>query len=348
MISALCCTISVPSVVSFNVMIGVDDEDPISQAIIDENYVFPWAHHLLFSMIRQGDKILDLGAHIGTFSLAAAALGCDVISVEASPHNVALLEASVTQNGFERIQVVSSAVSDHAGTLKFIENGPYGIVSSSTVGLSTLEVPAITVDELIEEIGWGHVDFIKMDVEGSEVAAIQGMSRLLVRADAPTIVYESNGHTLQLFGETPNHLIAALERFGYQNYLVEPGRLVPVQSSDLQAECVVDYLACKHQPDSLQDWRVEAPMTLEGTVARVLSSCSHPSEFHRAYIAHSLAGAGHSVLSNRKVGSALDSLSNDTNADVRSAVTWWKKSPWYRNELRRFLDDNLGRIFQKQ
>lgn len=347
MISALCCTIAVTGVVSFNVMVGVDDEDPISQSITDGSYVFPWAYHLLFSMVQRGDKVLDLGAHVGTFSLAAAALGCDVISVEASPHNVALLEASAAQNGFEQIQIVSSAVSDHAGTLRFIENGPYGIVSNSAVDLATLEVPAITVDELIEEIGWGHVDFIKMDIEGSEVAAIQGMSRLLARADAPTIAYESNGHTLRFFGETPNHLIAALEKFGYQNYLVEPGRLIPVRSSDLQAECVVDYLACKHQPDGLQDWRVDTPMTLEETVAKVLSSCSHPNEFHRAYIARSLAGAGRSILSNREVREALDSLSNDANADVRSVVTWWKESPWRRNRLRRFLDHNLRKMFKK-
>ena len=337
MIQALCCTIAVTSGVSFNAMVGVNDDDPISQSIIDGSYAFPWAYRLLFSIVHQGDKVLDLGAHIGTFSLAAAALGCDVVSVEASPYNVSLLETSVARNGFERIRVVSSAVSDQAGTLRFIQNGPYGIVSNSAVDSATLEVPSITVDELIEETGWEHVDFIKMDIEGLEVAAIQGMSRLLARANAPTIVYESNGHTLWLFGETPNHLVAALEKFGYQNYLVEPGRLVPVHSGDLQAECVVDYLACKHRPDNLQNCQVEAPMTLKETVAKVLSSCSHPNEFHRAYIARSLAGAGRSILSDWKVGRALDSLSNDTNADVRSAVTWWKKSPWRRNRLRRFL-----------
>jgi hypothetical protein len=106
-------------------------------------------------------------------------------------------------------------------------------------------VRATTVDDLLEELGWERVDFIKMDIEGSEVSAVRGMARLLSRADAPPIFFESNRHTLGFFDKTPSDLKASLAALGYRNYLVAQNRLIPVLPETEQQDTVVDYLAIK-------------------------------------------------------------------------------------------------------
>ena len=110
------------------------------------------------------------------------------------------------------------------------------------------------VDDVLEERGWDNVRFIKLDVEGSEVRAVRGMPRLLARPDGPVVYFESNQHTLGLFGQTAEELKAELRRFGYAVYEVRPGALLPAPEGAEQAEVVVDYLAAKRLPPGLAGW----------------------------------------------------------------------------------------------
>jgi FkbM family methyltransferase len=307
-------------------MVGVGDGDPIGESIAAGTFSYPSSFHLPFALLEPDLTVLDLGAHIGTFSLAAAALGCRVVAVEASPHNAALLNSSVAYNGFEQMTVVSAAVTDHRGTLEFIQSGPYGVVANPSVQSCTVQVPAVTIDRLLEELGWDRVDLIKMDVEGSEVSAIRGMAQLLARADAPLLFYESNGFTLGFFGETPQSLLGALEGFGYRNYSVELGQLLAVSSEELQAECLVDYIAFKTRPAKLQHWQIRPPRTHLETVEQVVSACSHPVENHRVYTARALSGADSSILSHPEVRLAMRWLTKDPGAPVRDAASWWTES----------------------
>ncbi len=157
-------------------------------------------------------------------------------------------------------------------------------------------MPAITIDGLLADIGWDHVDFVKMDVEGAEVATVGGMSEMLAKEDAPILLYESNGHALHYFEETPGSLMAALEQFGYQNYLVEVDRLIPTQASDLQPEVCVDYLVTKCGFDKVAGWQIVAPMSEEERVNKILQSLFHSNKHARDYIARALGNADDSVI----------------------------------------------------
>ncbi|QDV33625.1 FkbM family methyltransferase [Tautonia plasticadhaerens] len=200
----------------------------------------------LHRLVPVGGRVLDLGAHVGVFSLAASASGYQVVSVEASPRNASLLRASASLNGFDGMTVVEAGVSDRSGILEFCPYGPYGhAVTDRTEQYTSIEVRSTTVDDLLSDLGWDRVDFIKMDIEGSEVAAVRGMARLLSRPDSPPIFYESNRHTLAFFDKTPRDLKASLVEHGYRNLLVTPDGLVPVTPDEEQGETVVDYLAIK-------------------------------------------------------------------------------------------------------
>lgn len=307
----------------FDIVVGGGEGDPICEQIRQGVFAFPSHFQLLFALMQPGARVLDLGAHVGTFALAAAALGCQVVAVEASPHNVALLNMSVAQNGFDRMRVLEAAVTDHPGFLDFVQGGPFGAVANPAMQSPSIQVLAVTVDDVLAAVGWEQVDLIKVDVEGSEVAATRGMSRLLARADAPMVLFESNGHTLGRFGETPQTLRAAFERFGYRNYLIEPGKLVPVSTSELQPEGNADYLAVKKMPPLPPGWRIGAPMNQRDLVRKILSTSSDPNECYRAHLARALATANPAILAHKEVRRALDTLCTDPVEEVRLAASWW-------------------------
>lgn len=219
---------------------------------------------LFLGLLRPGAVVLDLGAHLGGFALAAAAVGCRVLAVEANPVHAALLRRSAEANRFPGFDVVHAAASDRPGERRFRPYGPYGYVApDGPADPVEVRVPAVAVDALLADRGVGRVDFVKMDIEGSEVAAIRGMTGLLTRPDAPVVFYESNGHTLDYYGETCQRLKAEFVRLGYRNYYVDTAhaRLVPVDPGDLQPDCCVDYLAVKDAP---AEWSGRTPPTAIG------------------------------------------------------------------------------------
>jgi FkbM family methyltransferase len=155
--------------VSFKNLTSAKDIDELSQWLAKG--IFPESYNLMVRLLRalapEGGRVLDLGAHVGMFALAAAAAGYEVLAVEASPRNAALLRASIERNGFDRLRLVHAAVSDRPGVLEFCQAGPYGHVLTGA-SEESVKVPAIDVDRLLAEHGWDRVDFVKMDIEGSE------------------------------------------------------------------------------------------------------------------------------------------------------------------------------------
>jgi FkbM family methyltransferase len=320
-------TIPVREGLSFDIVIGAEADDPFSQAFAQGSFPSGPLTDLMLQLVRPGDSVLDLGAHIGTFSLAAAALGCRVLSVEASPRNAKLLQASVARNGFRNMQVAHAAVAECAGAVRFIPNGPHGVVYTPAVDLPSVTVRALTVDQLLAEVGWQRVDLIKMDVEGSEIAAIRGMAKLLARKDAPPIIYECNAYTLRLFERTAKQLKRSLEEYGYRNYLVEPGRLTPVRARDLQTFVVVDYLAVKRWPTRLTGWQLQRRISRVALRDAFLAACAHAHQHVRGHAARELETAPAWLVNDPAVQSALLTLRNDTLSEVRDAAAWSGKPP---------------------
>jgi FkbM family methyltransferase len=208
---------------------------------------------VLLAALRPGDRVLDLGAHIGGFALSAAAIGCEVIAVEASPRNAELLRRSVAHNRFANCHVVEAAVADKPGSVAFTVRGPYGQVGVPVEGQPMVTVPAVRADDVLREHGWDRVRFVKLDVEGFEIPALHGLERTLRRKDAPMIYFESNTHTLAMYGQTDADLKGTLRRYGYTIYDVGP-RTLRRADRDGQRDVVTDYLAAKRLPKELQAW----------------------------------------------------------------------------------------------
>jgi FkbM family methyltransferase len=114
-----------------------------------------------------------------------------VIAFEANPALVERVEQNIALNGFAHVNVVSAAVSNQAGELAFYVSSSPGKSSTHEIdhAAQKLIVPAITLDGYLAEHPLDRLDVIKMDIEGSDCAALIGASGTLTRF-RPLIVFE--------------------------------------------------------------------------------------------------------------------------------------------------------------
>lgn len=274
-----------------SIAISIDEQDDVSNAIAAGTFGLP-LHYPLLALVEPGARVLDLGAHIGTFSLYAASHGYKVAAVEASQENAALLDENLRRNGYFDVQVIHGAISDYNGLIDFRSAGPYGHVSTGQPGERGNSVQCFTVERIVETLGWESVDFLKIDIEGSEVSALREMGRGSSRCRPRFLLFEANGHTLGMFSETPRSLLYAVEELGFSSFLVLPGRLIATRPDEVQAECVVDYLAVGAGLEfAVPGWRVETAMPEGEKKARILEACAHPHPHYRAHISRELKAA---------------------------------------------------------
>lgn len=303
--------------------------DPLGDAVLHGRYETPDAALLVFDLVSDGSVLLDLGAHLGAVALVAAGIGARVVAVEASPVNAASLRESRDANGFTRLQVVEAAVSDVPGTVHFHQDGPYGRVTSDG-GPGVIEVRAAPVTDLLAELDVARVDVVKMDVEGHELAAIDGMEPLMSPCDAPPVVFESNRHTLHHAGRSPSDLLARFEALGYRTYLVGAHELIEAGSSSLQVETVSDYLATKQ--GAPPGWRVRSPLSPDELAVRIEAEAHHPLKWSRAAVARALGEAGPDLRRRDGIETSIGDLLLDPEPEVAEAaettLRQWAAGPW--------------------
>jgi FkbM family methyltransferase len=173
-----------------------------------------------------GSTVVDVGAHLGYFTLLAArAVGPSgrVLSIEPNLQTLPLLRHNVADNGFEdRVMIFDQALSGRAGRTSFYLS-PAGDTSSlhqQDPGDQLVEVDAVTLDELVGEPGL--LSAIKIDVEGAELEVLEGMPRVLNGASASLCVFlECNPSALRRAGRTPAQLLAALRELQLQPQVID-------------------------------------------------------------------------------------------------------------------------------
>jgi FkbM family methyltransferase len=138
--------------------------------------------------LRPGDLVFDIGAHVGNRTRAFAALGCRVVAVEPQPHVAALLKTLAAR--VPGVTVVETAIGERRGRARLAVSDRTPTVSTTSdawraargrdAGFSKVEwnrmvdVKMTTLDALIAE--YGEPAFVKLDMEGGEAAALQGLT----------------------------------------------------------------------------------------------------------------------------------------------------------------------------
>lgn len=178
---------------------------------------------LLERLIQKGATVIDVGAHVGYYALLFARwVGPEgrVIAFEPAPDNYALLRKNIELNGCANIVCIPKAVSDRSGTVQlFISsqgNDRHSIFENprSIVRESSREVSAVSLDQFLAGEGWPRVDLVKMDVEGAEPFALEGMRELLHRSADLKLIVEFAPEALRTGGNDPGRFLERLLELG--------------------------------------------------------------------------------------------------------------------------------------
>ena len=298
--------------------------DVVAEWLLDNHQIDEPIMRAFLGLVEPGARVLDLGCHIGTFSLPASRLGARVISVDASPQHVELMRHAARRNDFGELEVVHGAIAASDDPIEFIELSIHGhIQQSGESSANTVTVPSVSVDELVRARGWDGVELIKMDVEGNELNALDGMRELFASGQRPAIVFECNGGMLPRYGASICALRETLAELGYELYLIDhlrPGVLVRSLADGVQPESASDYLALPSLPDAFaEQWRIEPPFTLEQTLARLAHAAAGEADGYRAYSAELLAHGPRWLRSHPIAQSARAALELDVSTTVRAS-----------------------------
>jgi len=201
---------------------------------------------MMLRRVREGATILDVGAHIGyytlLFSKRAGAKG-KVIAFEPSTETHERLLENISLNDLHNITTVKAAASDRAGSA--VINLAAGANTGSTSlhfdsgAVDTEQVETVVIDDYLRQHAIDAVDLIKIDVEGHELQVLKGLRRTLAApaATAPEIFIEVNENTLASAG---TRVAAIFEELGAADY--EAHRIVGAGETRREPEPFSDSL----------------------------------------------------------------------------------------------------------
>jgi FkbM family methyltransferase len=173
----------------------------------------------VLSEIKTSDVFYDIGSCVGIYALHAAYYGGVVIAFEPDPGYRKRLKRNIKINRLKkRIQVIDWAVSDRSGIITLYTDGVEGNSPSlSLVGdRGAVSVKTNTIDNAVASKQIPYPDIVKMDIEGAEMLALQGMKKLLDSEKAPRFLFiEFHPEFLSSFNSSVEECEMFIESHGY-------------------------------------------------------------------------------------------------------------------------------------
>lgn len=197
---------------------------------------------VLWRQLTAGSTFIDVGAHIGFYTLLAAKrVGPEgrVFAFEPDPDTYARLVRNVEANPelALRIHLFPFAASDSEGVAPLYRMAP-GNMGANTLA-ATGDAPAMpvettTLDRIFskEALDAGRV-VVKMDVEGHEISALRGFRKTLSGKGKPILVVEAADAHLRRAGASSEQLVQELESFGYRLFEIHRGGPRPLDFARL-------------------------------------------------------------------------------------------------------------------
>jgi FkbM family methyltransferase len=169
---------------------------------------------------KEGDTVIDIGAHIGRYTITSSKQvgnAGKVVAIEADPDNFEILKKNIALNNLTNVLPLNYAVFSSRTKIKLYEqsaSAKYNSVMLTRAAKTKnyVEVNADTLDSILKQNGINQVNWIKIDVEGAEFEVLKGSIETL------------SGENVSLFVEIhniddPNHyhnIIDFLKRHNYE------------------------------------------------------------------------------------------------------------------------------------
>jgi FkbM family methyltransferase len=209
------------------IQMELDGRDFVTQTLLMTEMWEPEVTQWVTSSLKPGDVFVDVGAHVGYYTLLAGKLVGEsgkVVAVEPNPATFARLERDIALNQFKNIVAQKVACTDQETTLKFFQ-APIDNTGTSSINKTNahegneISVPGVPLDKIIQDLGIKRVDLVKIDVEGAEMMVLGGMTNIIATyhpkvsielkddllknmgssLEAAKALFLKNGYTLQSF-----------------------------------------------------------------------------------------------------------------------------------------------------
>ena len=198
--------------------------------------------YVIRRLIHSGDTFLDIGAHIGYYTLIASEIvgkKGKVFAFEPDQTNFALLKRNVEENGCDNVTLVNKAVSNKNGITKLYicaDNTGDHRIYDADLGLDTIDVETVRLDDYFKD---EPIDSIKMDVQGAEGLATEGMHSLLQKNNGVKIVTEFCADMIEKTGSDPLQFLKQITENGNKLYFIPRNKTTvePVSINEILERC---------------------------------------------------------------------------------------------------------------
>jgi FkbM family methyltransferase len=186
--------------------------------------------------------VYDVGAFHGLFTLLFAQKARQVISYEPSAENYARLAGNVVLNRLHNVTVRNVALGAKRETVTMFSSpllpgaAHIGAEAAGSLKMRSERVSLTTLDEDIREMNFPPPGFIKIDVEGAELAVLSGARNTLL-ASRPQLFLEIHGATLESKQENVAAVVGCLHELGYRKLRhIESGAEIGIENSAVAAQ----------------------------------------------------------------------------------------------------------------
>lgn len=250
--------------VQLNCWLGND----LSRCLFVGSCIEPNELSFIASFLSSGMTFIDGGANEGLFTLLAAPLvgpTGTVVAIEPSPRELRRLRYNVKTNRFRNVKIVPSALGEQVGDKVLRVAAPehsgqntLGKFSYPTVHQSSKHrVKIEPLDDLVSRLQLNRVDLLKLDVEGSELKALQGAART-IEIHRPVILLEAFDAALKHQGSSLTDVLKLLKAKRYEILVFSSETGLPVPRRRRRQKLSANVVAVP----------MESPMTTAGSPSR--------------------------------------------------------------------------------
>lgn len=218
----------------------------LSSTIFAEGVWEPEETSFLQRTLRPGMVFVDVGANIGYYTVIAAGLvgsAGKVFAFEPDPRNFTLLQKNVAENRCQNVITDQKAIAAsthrlflHRSSANFGDHRTYEprVEPAQAHGSKRSAVPveALSLDDYFAG-NPTDIDFLKMDIQGSEYDALIGMRRTLRRNSDVTVLTEFWPTGLKQAGVAPHVFLDEVRACGFKIYRLEQGETQEASDADI-------------------------------------------------------------------------------------------------------------------
>jgi FkbM family methyltransferase len=187
----------------------------------------PWETRVVRRHLKPGMCFVDVGANIGYFSLLASRVVGQtgrVVAFEPSRYAADRLDKALKDNNILNVRLERCALGKDPGEVILYDPLPDNHTPTilGTAGAPGAVVPLRRLDECLSSLRIDRVDLLKIDVEGFELAALQGASVSLREGRIRAIICEFNQDWLGRAGTSSSLLREHILQYGFEDVTETP------------------------------------------------------------------------------------------------------------------------------